>query len=106
MPIPLPPLGEQEQIIDTVDERLTQIHATEQAADTAASRSNPLRQSILKCAFEGKLVPQDANDEPAAVLLARIRKQREVETANKLPRSRSAWKTKRTRTTVSQEPAD
>jgi type I restriction enzyme S subunit len=42
--------------------------------DINASR---LRQSILKCAFEGGLVPQDPADEPASVLLERIRAERE-----------------------------
>jgi type I restriction enzyme, S subunit len=38
-----------------------------------------LRPSILKQAFEGKLVPQDPNDEPASVLLERIKAQRDAE---------------------------
>ena len=40
-------------------------------------RANQLRQAILKRAFEGKLVPQDRNDEPASVLLTRIRCERD-----------------------------
>ena len=54
-------------------------------------RSSILRQSILKRAFEGKLVPQDPNDEPASVLLERIKAEREVttkETPKKAPRKR------------------
>ena len=39
-------------------------------------RAERLRQSILKEAFAGGLVPQDPNDEPASILLERIRKQR------------------------------
>jgi type I restriction enzyme S subunit len=46
-----------------------------------------LRRAILKRAFGGQLVPQDANDEPASVLLERIRKQREAEAQAKPRRS-------------------
>ena len=49
-----------------------------------------MRQSILKQAFSGKLVPQDSNnDEPASVLLERIRAEREAAQASAKPKSRA-----------------
>ena len=45
--------------------------------ESQLSRVNALRQSILKQAFAGQLAAQDPNDEPASVLLDRIRTERE-----------------------------
>jgi len=72
-PVPLAPLKEQEIIIDEI-ENLTIINEkTEQIVSDELKRSQSLRLSILKKAFEGKLVPQDPNDEPASVLLDKIK---------------------------------
>jgi type I restriction enzyme S subunit len=46
-------------------------------------KSEALRQSILKKAFEGKLVPQDPNDEPASELLKRIQAEKKSKTQKK-----------------------
>lgn len=75
IPIPLPPLAEQSRIVAEVAEKLSQIEAAETAIEHSLTRAARLRQSILKQAFEGKLVPQDPNDEPASVFLQRIKTQ-------------------------------
>ena len=76
MPIPLPPLAEQHRIVAEVERRLSVIQQAESAVEASMIRAERLRQSILKQAFSGKLVPQDPNDEPASVLLERIRAER------------------------------
>lgn len=76
--IPLCSLPEQREIVRLLDEQFTVIAQNEQEIDAALKRSTALRQSILKKAFTGQLVPQDANDEPAALLLERIKNERVV----------------------------
>lgn len=71
IPVACPALAEQRQVVALVDERLSQITAAETQIDGDLVRASRLRQSILKQAFEGKLVPQDPADEPATVLLAK-----------------------------------
>ena len=78
LPIPLPPLAEQHRIVTDVERRLSVIQQTEAAVQANLTRAGRLRQSILKQAFSGRLVPQDPSDEPASVLLERIRAEREA----------------------------
>ena len=74
---PMPPLAEQHRIVAEVERRLSIADEAEATIEAALARAERLRQAILKRAFEGRLVPQDPNDEPASVLLERIRKQRD-----------------------------
>jgi type I restriction enzyme S subunit len=74
--VPLPPGAEQVEIRDRIDTAFSTIDSTEMMAQTELARSAALRQSILKGAFAGRLVPQDPTDEPAADLLARIKEAR------------------------------
>jgi len=80
--MPLPPHMEQQLIAAEVAETLSQIEATANAIDHDLLRASRLRQSILKQAFEGKLVPQDPNDEPASVLLEQIRAKQAIHEGN------------------------
>ena len=93
-PVPVPPAAEQRRIVAEVERHLSIIQQAEATVETSLKRAERLRQSILKQAFSGQLVPQDPNDEPAAVLLARIQAQRAAaETAAKArrkPRRRRA----------------
>jgi type I restriction enzyme S subunit len=71
-PFPLPPENEQAAIVEEVEHRLSIIDETAKELQRTEARAARLRQSILKRAFEGKPVPQDPTDEPAASLLKRI----------------------------------
>ena len=77
--VPLPPLAEQRRIVADVDRRLSVIQQAETAIEANLARADRLRQSILKQAFSGRLVPQYPNDEPASELLERIRAERQAQ---------------------------
>ncbi len=88
---PICSLNEQAEIVRILDERLGAAETLKIELNKSLEYADALRQSILKDAFSGKLVPQDPNDEPAAALLQRIlanktshnpdRKKRKVSTA-------------------------
>ena len=74
--LPLPSTEEQNEIVDRINDIFSQIDALEKWCATELARSGMLRQSILRAAFSGELVPQDPEDEPASELLARIQAER------------------------------
>ena len=71
--IPLCPLPEQHQIAEEIDRCFSVADEIEKVVEQSLAQGARLRQSILKRAFDGNLVPQDPNDEPAERLLARIK---------------------------------
>jgi type I restriction enzyme S subunit len=80
--IPLPPLDEQTQIVGEVATRVSQIDDAETTIEQDILRADRLRHSILKQAFEGRLVPQNPDDEPASVLLDRLKSNKEPSVVN------------------------
>ena len=75
--LPVPPIEEQRLIVSRIDEKLSEADSAIEQISNDLQRGVALRQSILKKAFSGQLVAQWPNDEPASVLLERIRAGRE-----------------------------
>lgn len=86
MPIPICTSLEQRRIVQKVELRFSLVEKMEQTIEESLQKAEALRQSILKRAFEGKLVPQDPNDEPASELLARIQAEQKAMTPAKKKR--------------------
>jgi type I restriction enzyme, S subunit len=77
IPIPIPSLEEQKEIVKRVEKSFQAIDRLEQEYQKAMKFLDRLEQSTLAKAFRGEIVPQDPNDEPASILLERIQKERE-----------------------------
>jgi type I restriction enzyme S subunit len=80
-PLRVSPFPEQRRIVAEVERRLSVVEALEREVEAALARAGRLRQAVLKRAFEGRLVAQDPDDEPASALLERIRAAREARAA-------------------------
>jgi len=70
--IPLPPLAEQQRIVEEIERWFTLIDAIEQGKENWGASIKQAKSKILDLAIHGKLVPQDPSDEPASELLKRI----------------------------------
>ena len=79
--LPIPPKEEQSRILSKYEELLPKVEEYGKAQDALnklnAELPERLKKSILQEAIEGRLAPQNPNDEPASVLLAKIRKEKE-----------------------------
>ena len=75
--VPLPPLPEQRRIIDKINIVSNVLTAIDNHIDKLSIDISNVKSKILDLAIRGKLVPQDPNDEPASVLLERIRAEKE-----------------------------
>ena len=75
--IPLPPINEQKQIVPTAESLLKYADAISNEEEQLINLISSAKSKILDLAIRGKLVPQDSNDEPASVLLERIRAEKE-----------------------------
>ena len=93
--LPLCCITEQKRIIQVAERVTCELDKIEDEIERALKEADALRQSILKKAFSGQLVAQDPNDEPASVLLDRIRAEREKATKNN-----HSKKTKKKKTTA------
>ncbi len=85
--LPIPPLAEQERIVAEIEKFEPLIveydKLEQQATKLDGEIYDKLKKSILQYAIQGKLVPQDSNDEPAAVLLERIRAEKKAQLGKK-----------------------
>ncbi|RKN10125.1 restriction endonuclease subunit S [Streptomyces radicis] len=90
LPVPIPPPEIQEQLVKIIELHLESVATARSTAEGALAHAQELRAALLQAAFTGTLVPQDPADEPASVLLDRIRATRA--TAKKAPRKRAPRK--------------
>ena len=90
IPIPLCPLEEQILISSRLDTQFSEISRFELEIETGLRKASFMRQSILRRAFSGQLVPKDPNDEPASALLERIRSERAGSAIGRPPPRRPA----------------
>lgn len=90
LPVDLPPFNEQKEIVQRVEKLFKAIDLIEQEHQQASKLLDRLEQATPSKAFRGELVTQDPNDEPAAVLLERIQRDRQAQPKGKAIKSKQS----------------
>lgn len=90
LPIALPPQEEQLEMVKRLQREFAECQQRDRAVQYALRQSTAQRQNILRAAFAGQLVPQDPDDEPASVLLEKIRATRQARSASGRARSKGS----------------
>jgi type I restriction enzyme S subunit len=90
IPFPLPPIHEQEDILEIIEDQLSMIDHLNPELGAMLQSAQALGQAILQKAFAGRLAPQDPEDEPASLLLERIKREKAGIAAGKKPGRRPA----------------
>jgi type I restriction enzyme, S subunit len=86
--LPLPSVAEQAEAANSYRRAIEEVVNLESAIDAGLRQSTAQRQTLLRAAFAGQLVPQDPGDEPASVLVDRIRAERVAHGQTSKPRRR------------------
>ena len=92
MPMPLLSILEQQKIVEEIEQRFSVADEIEKTVEHALKQAERLRQSILKRAFEGKLVPQNPDDESASILFERIKAEKAKKESKKTKKTRKSKK--------------
>ena len=77
LPFVVPSMEDQKKIVDFIEIQMTQLMVVEKTIKENFTKLNSMKNLILQQAFEGKLVPQDPNDEPAEILLEKIKQEKQ-----------------------------
>jgi restriction endonuclease S subunit/predicted ATPase len=100
LPIPVPPLSEQAQVVREVEQRMSASDRLAATLEQQMARATTSRESFLRDAFLGRLVPQNSNDEPASVLIRRIRSEKQQTIANRQRSRQGRLSTEKNRRSV------
>ena len=105
LPVPIPPLDEQTEVLAQVEHRLVAADRLDSKLSRQLERARTTRDSLLRQAFSGHLIPQDEKDEPAPLLLERIGVEKAQREAERKDARRNAYRKKGIESVAMQQPS-